>query len=230
MKKIILLIAVLFVFKMQAQTYSISPSHVVSTNIPFNTLTIVDIFQVNTGSSPIVLSYELISNNLVQGWDFSLCDLGHCIPGFPAFSTMDTVQVGGQGFLGVNVDPYAIPGTGSVTYYVYQEGFKNNGDTLTWYFTAGTNGIENMIAKPSVNFFPNPASNFLNVNFSNIQAQDVVNINIYNALGQLMYSEKVDPLNEKMDVSFLSNGIYLVQLKDEKNTVFQNKKLIIEKK
>jgi len=228
MKKILTLFVFIGATSMYAQTYTISPSHIVSTNVPFNNLSIIDIFQVNTGSNPIVLKYERLDSNMVAGWDLSLCDYGHCIPGLPMSGTMDTVPVGGQGFLGLNIDPYSISGSGWVKYFVYQDGFYANGDTLTWYVTAGLNSINESVVNLSYSFFPNPASDALFIKLNKHETS--LKIIVFNAIGQQVFSSDLNELENKIDVSAFSNGGYFIQLMNENKEIIQVEKFVIYKK
>ena len=83
-----------------------------------------------------------------SGWQYSVCDFGTCYSGIPVGpNTMDTVAVNGQGFLGLNIDPSGVAGSGIVKLYVYQNGFPNSGDTLTWTINASMVGIEEITNK-----------------------------------------------------------------------------------
>ena len=74
-----------------------------------------------------------------------------------------------------------------------------------------------MLCLPNeVNVFPNPASDFINVNFSTTKASDV-QINIYDIVGKLVRSEKYSVNNTgsvqfKVETGGLDTGIYMVQL------------------
>lgn len=229
MKKLLTLIIFTSAASMYGQTYTISPSHIVSTNIPFNSLSIIDIFQINTGSSPIVLKYEFLDSNMVTGWDLSLCDLGHCIPGLPLSGTMDTVPVGGQGFLGLNIEPYSIAGTGWARYYVYQDGFHATGDTLTWYVTSGTNGINEADEIVDFSVYPNPATDKLVVKTNKLQ-QSLVKLFVFNAIGQQVYAADLNELDSKIDISSLSDGVYFMQLRNDNKEIIQIEKFVISNK
>jgi hypothetical protein len=65
----------------------------------------------------------------------------------------------------------------------------------------------------SVNIFPNPTNGIINVEFEKV-ANKVVNIEIVNVFGQLVYSDSrsVDR-NLSIDLAFLQKGIYMLKLK-----------------
>jgi hypothetical protein len=227
MKKITLVAAFLVsAMSTSAQNYTLDPSNTVTVTAPYNTISIFDIYQVSTASTKIQLKWETLNNGLVAGWDFSLCDYGHCLAGLPPSGTMDSVEVGGMGFLGLNVNPYSIPGTGIVKMYVYENGFYANGDTLTWIVNAGPSGISESSVSGTFAMYPNPASETVNLLVSGQETTCLV----YDALGALVKSFNVSPTEgTKMDVSDLSRGIYFVRLFDLQKKEIGLQKLIISR-
>lgn len=97
---------------------------------------------------------------------------------------------------------------------------KVNGGVHTWYFTP-TNDIDytteiynffascmtptnvNEVSFPTVNVYPNPTKDILHV-----EAENITNIQVYNALGQLMTSTT----NVDIPVSSYSEGLYSVSV------------------
>ncbi len=70
--------------------------------------------------------------------------------------------------------------------------------------------------------FPNPATNY--ISFLNQDAGEKLKIYIYSMQGELLESKETDS-DEKMDVSNLETGIYLLKI-ENKNKIF---KLIIHR-
>ena len=68
--------------------------------------------------------------------------------------------------------------------------------------------------------YPNPANG--NKIYFNLKKD--VNVNIYNVLGKLITSEKVNTNNNSIDISNFSKGIYLLKINSGKR--FITKKLI----
>ncbi|MCD4728994.1 MAG: T9SS type A sorting domain-containing protein [Bacteroidales bacterium] len=69
----------------------------------------------------------------------------------------------------------------------------------------------------SVNVFPNPAKNYLNVEISN--TSNAIELQIINIVGQVVYSEKIAMQNvrtvHKIDISQLNKGLYIINLLHE---------------
>jgi cytochrome c peroxidase len=90
--------------------------------------------------------------------------------------------------------------------------------------SADLNEVENL----KINVFPNPATTFINIEFTNAKENETT-INIIDMSGKMVYSE-INSKNletHRLDLNNLSNGIYLVNIFSG-NTSTQ-KKIIIRK-
>ena len=212
MKKFLSILLLFISMISVGQNYTISPSHEVNMTPAFDELTITDIYMLNTASTDIQLKWKLISNKLYPGWDFSLCDYTTCYPGLPNEGTMTPVPPGEKGFLGLNVVPYKIAGTGVVKMYVYQEGYMDKGDTLTWFVTATASGITQINRSVNISLFPNPAKELLTVE---VDATDlsIASIQVTDLLGKVWINKTIGQTQTKVDVADLPNGYYLIQYK-----------------
>ena len=98
----------------------------------------------------------------------------------------------------------------------------NSGPTKCWYLPTS---LQNNVAvlEKKVNVFPNPTSNFLNINLKN--SQNHFNYELFTASGQRIQSGQLKLENNRLNLSKLSNGIYF--LKFNNNTTSWVKKIII---
>ncbi|MGA2297320.1 MAG: T9SS type A sorting domain-containing protein [FCB group bacterium] len=69
---------------------------------------------------------------------------------------------------------------------------------------------KNIIISPDV--FPNPASDFLNINSANIIGQ---NICIYNMLGNKLMTAKAESIETRMNIESLPIGVYLIRIGEQ---------------
>lgn len=220
MKKLLLLSFLAFTFmSSKAQvSYSITPANSMTVTAPYSSVTIFDIYQKNTSASKIVLKWKRISINLPAPWQYSMCDFGTCYAGIPVGpNTMDTVSVGGQGFLGLNIDPGTTDGVGTVKVYVYQSNLPNNGDTLTWYVKTIAAGIEELFSNSGIKIFPNPAQNNLNINLNFYEPADVC---LTDALGRKILTTRVSS-SANLDVSSFDKGFYTLTIETKEKTFFK---------
>ncbi len=205
MKKLIFLLAFVSFTLAKAQTYSVMPAASMTVTAPYSSVTIFDIYQKNTSSSKIILQWTKVSVNLPAQWQYSMCDLGSCYAGIPVGpNTMDTVVGNAQGFLGLNIDPGTTDGTGVVKVYVYQKGFPNSGDTLTWYVKTIAASVEELTASSEVKVYPNPAKDNLFIKSGN---NNIVQAELFDAVGRKVLTTTVNG-DSNINISALDNGFY----------------------
>jgi len=73
---------------------------------------------------------------------------------------------------------------------------------------------------PSVNIYPNPASDIINIQVEN---GDATNIEIYDMQGKIVLQDLLNGNNTSLNVSSLTNGLYILSLKNEQNQTVQKK-------
>ncbi|PKP10364.1 MAG: zinc carboxypeptidase [Bacteroidetes bacterium HGW-Bacteroidetes-4] len=72
-------------------------------------------------------------------------------------------------------------------------------------------GIEQKQAA-AFKLFPNPATNYLTINYTLATNNPVANLKIYNLLGSLLHSQSVESPETSIDVSDYPSGIYFISL------------------
>lgn len=198
----------------KAQTFTLNPGNVDTVYAPANTLTIFDIYPVNITSGDIIFSWTRVSVNLPLGWDYSFCDYGNCYTGIPNQGTMDTVNAGEMGLLGLNINPYAIAGQGIVKIYVYDGNFPNDGDTVTWVVNADAVGISE-IQQNGFSFYPNPVNDQLTINSHEISSG--MTYTIYSMNGEIVSTETLTT-DKKINTGNLPAGIYVLQINGDQKS------------
>ena len=98
---------------------------------------------------------------------------------------------------------------------------------LSW--EIGNVSVEEKEAFASLEVFPNPATDALNVNF-NVSAQQNVEMRLVNVTGEAVYSNTLGDVsgsvNHRIDASNFAQGIYILNLTSVEGTV--NRKVIIK--
>lgn len=80
-----------------------------------------------------------------------------------------------------------------------------------------TNGINQLNPANTLKLYPNPANEFVSIEY---EQTDTGILKLIDILGNIIYSEPIN-MNSKINTSELKNGIYFVQLEfDERNTSF----------
>jgi YHS domain-containing protein len=134
-------------------------------------------------------------------------------------------------FFSAHYTPLNIEGTTTVEYTFYNMDDETESYTITVNYKAEPNSISESVANGVQfdNIFPNPASNYVNINYTLVPEVYKGNVRITNLLGAVVSETPID-LNSnsmKIDVSNLDGGIYFysVVLNGE---ILHSKKLIIK--
>lgn len=81
----------------------------------------------------------------------------------------------------------------------------------------------------SIAIYPNPATDYITVNFGNVANLQGNQIKVINILGQEVFSQNVNTREYVIPVNNLSrNSMYFVKVQDEKGNVLNTKKIIIK--
>jgi Zn-dependent metalloprotease len=84
-------------------------------------------------------------------------------------------------------------------------------------FAATTDSYDNVITKPAVNVYPNPASSYINVQVTNAKANGM--ISIYSATGALVKVVEMDENESEVNISDLPSGLYLITVDTKKESI-----------
>ncbi len=89
-------------------------------------------------------------------------------------------------------------------------------------------GIETVPQPPKFTIYPNPASDFIHLNWnSHALSAEKFEVRIYNMLGQVVWQSKTT--SNTINVSNLPNGIYSFCIIDKKNRIQYSRQLIISR-
>ncbi len=133
-----------------------------------------------------------------ETWPVSKC----IVPYSSAYSSLCVLP---DGTIGLYVEEaYAgASGYSTVFYNFSLEWLTDGNDSFD-----PTEIVENQVTTESLKIYPVPVSSFIT-----IEAEGMQTVNIYNALGQLVKSVSVENASQiNMDVSKLTNGLYLVDV------------------
>ena len=80
--------------------------------------------------------------------------------------------------------------------------------------------------------FPNPARDFLNIQFAIEYPKGNLQVSIYNVFGKLVDAKIISDvrINPQLDVSKFLDGVYLIKISDDENCLFSGKFVKIAKK
>ena len=88
-------------------------------------------------------------------------------------------------------------------------------------------GLENELDnKNSISLYPNPSNNYVNLKIQNSNNESLT-LNIYNTMGSIVKTLRINDKDNQVDVSDLTNGIYFMSLSSDNYNAKQ--KLVINK-
>lgn len=93
-------------------------------------------------------------------------------------------------------------------------------DKANYYYSAGSTTNVNELDNPSVSFYPNPASNEITLNWNS--SNKFLSLQIFQISGVKVLEQNTFS-NEKISVSHLVKGMYLVKLLNGQQTVYAGK-------
>ena len=117
---------------------------------------------------------------------------------------------------------------GNKGYFVSDfEAYTNVFQQDFWEFNLSSiTGID-YVTKGNNFFYPNPASDFITLNTNHTETTTDLTLNIYNISGELISSEAILQNQQNINISGLSNGIYIVEVKSKGG--LEKQKLLVQK-
>lgn len=189
-----------------------STSHILMTN--------------NTGN-PVQISWTNLSTSLNNNWEIQFCDCNTCYSNefapIPGSATCNSMTNDGS-----YIDWKFIidPKTESVTeeYFVLDIHNETDGTHDTIVFKTqfdATVGINNISKESSFSLYPNPADNYVLVDYA-LETNDATLL-ITNVLGEIVMEEYIDNSqgDVRLDTEKLDRGYYFVQLQSNGKSLTQ---------
>ncbi len=103
---------------------------------------------------------------------------------------------------------------------------SNNCKYITLEINYNPSNINENLLEQSIKIFPNPSTNFVNIEIEN-NIKQKIEFEIYNQLGKLLIYNKMDNNKSIVNIENLQNGIYLIRFKIDNH--YFTKKLQINK-
>ena len=203
----------------QAQFFVTPTDSIHETIYADSTISIFQIDLVNETTDSLNLTWKLIEEEVTEGWDYNLCDLGECYTGVPNSAEMQTFGASEAGFLKMLVNPLAIEGYGFWHFWVYPSNDPDNFVDL--YFSINAS-LESSVVEEVVQFVlaPNPAQDIVQI----ISNHPLESVQLFGLNGSLI--KELKPQIQFYDLSEIPSGIYFISASNETGRMTQ--KLVIE--
>jgi len=177
----------------------------------------------NTTDNPLNLSWDLLTYTILSnGWSITLCTLEDCTPNVPSTGFFGNLPVGGQGYFMIHMNFNKIPGTGEISFRLYETLNPSNADTVSFIYhaTLATAVVDNT-KDPGISIFPNPAKH--NVNVAGTAKKSNISIIIYTVNGSQIMNESTSTTDPTIDVSDFPNGLYLLEIRENSSLLYSTK-------
>jgi hypothetical protein len=89
-----------------------------------------------------------------------------------------------------------------------------NGTSITQSVSACTGFNEELISDAQINIYPNPANSEITIKVDDFKGNST--IEIYNAVGQIVYTGDLKNTEQKINISDLADGIYYIKISEGK--------------
>ncbi len=243
MKKLILSMAILLIasFSVDAQSYTLSwdgeglGDTVVFEGTPDAGLVFEGILKNNSSDlDTIKLVRRFI--HLVRDAEHSFC-WGSCYPpnydsifAPDGFVRLEAGQSSSEFDFNAHYNPNGVIGTTIVEYTFYNKNDESEHLTVVAKFVTSPDAIdENILRNVEVSdVFPNPASNYVNINYTFPNEVNTASVKIVNLLGSVVKEQNIEiQLNTaRIDLSGLVGGVYFYSVAIN-NEIIKTKKLIV---
>ena len=223
MKKIYLLLGfIASSVSLSAQGYVVSPNDTIVEEVISSTYksSTINLEHDNLTTDSLKLIWEIVENTIPLGWDYSYCDYTNCYSSSITSGVMKKVGPTQMGFIKVTLSATTADNA-LLRFRVYNNGFPENADTLTFIYNSTLGTLENELIK-NISVYPNPSNGEFTIN--NIPENS--SVTILNSLGQAVVIE--NDISSKYTLSSnLNPGVYFLKIsKNNKN--YTTKKLIIK--
>ena len=126
---------------------------------------------------------------------------------------------------------YTATASGTRYFSIRAKGGANTTTALTIFMddimiekvVSGTVGVKTISANDAISIFPNPTSGLLNINAVEVNSS----VEVFNVIGEKVYTNSLVKGNNSVDLSGLSNGAYFVKLNS--NGTITTKKVVLSK-
>lgn len=106
---------------------------------------------------------------------------------------------------------------------------SNNGNYDTWTVKLKdpTVNVQTKFAD-EISIYPNPAKSFLNIDLSEIDLMDELNLLVYNIYGQKVLETELDKQHNRINLDVYNTGVYLFVVKNNESIILSRKVIIAE--
>ena len=159
-----------------------------------------------------VFIWKVTSVDTQSGWDYSVCSGLLCVPN-PEEEYEYTIPVGVSDTFKLGFTTFNMPGSGDMTLMVWSKKNPIVRDSIKLSIVTRDRVSVDASSKAKFIAYPNPAKDFVIIKLANGGSETV---KVYDILGNLHISKAVSS-GDKLDVSTLSKGVYVLRIEGVKS-------------
>lgn len=203
------------------QSFTFAPDSLLEVEANPQIYNIYQIDILNETEDSLTLSWRRLQNDYPEGWEVSFCDNNVCYGLIPINGDMIPFSPEETAFLKLDIHPHEIAGTGIFRFLVFPTGEEDNYQLASFIVNSGvtSNTVEAQLLK--LNIFPNPATDYLQINNGNASP---INLAITDASGAIVISQVLPAKNEQqINLLHLPAGPYYLHAYVDGRAIFQHK-------
>ena len=178
----------------------------------------------NLQNKPITLKWQVKKVNLTDGWNVVVCDkqcyTARELSGSFTLAPKEVLQD-----FSVSFRPNGKTGLSSLELILFDEAKgKNSRKNIEFNADASSSisTLQKLQKNTVVSVYPNPATQYIQVRDI---AQNIQQVEVYNIMGRKMLNFKLKEKGEKLDISSLPRGMYMVRILNQFNTVLRTQRI-----
>jgi len=178
----------------------------------------------NLQNKPITLKWQVKKVNLTDGWNVVVCDkqcyTARELSGSFTLAPKEVLQD-----FSVSFRPNGKMGLSSLELVLFDEAKGKNSSKRVKFnanASSSTSTLRKLQKNTVVNVYPNPATQYIQVQDA---AQDIRQVEVYNIMGRKMLNFRLKEKGEKLDISSLPRGMYMVRMLNQFKTVLRTQRI-----
>lgn len=122
---------------------------------------------------------------------------------------------------------FTVAGSYTVSLTATNAGGSNTKTTSSCVVVSAGSGLEDLNFASGISLYPNPTTGLTTISIGNINEYSNLRVNVYNAIGELVYSMQPTNSETTVDLSAFSKGIYFVEIRS--NEAVATKRVVLNK-
>lgn len=230
MKNIVItLLALMSLLHVAAQKIIISPSNNISESlevVPGRDVESVAYIKNNSGKTAIIKWVFLNYSGSNNAYEFSMCDIENCYEAGTIVREL-SLNDGDSTFMKFGISAKCQAGTATATLRVWIDGDSAASVTTLSFNVSITQGKDCVSAieqnkNDAKKIFPNPFCDFINIEFAFADERQLF---ISDVIGRVVLEKSINQAVERINTSFLNNGVYWLQVMENNRLVYTKKLL-----